>query len=114
MDNAQLYNVLAKRVNPAAPKLLAAVADYVNGDGGAPDEVVTVRLLERFGWTPAQLDEVDVAELFPAIAASNIADAMHRVRAWIDAAGRGQKVSQPPEADWIAWKVAYDAKKNRG
>ena len=50
--------------------------------------MVDIKLMERFGWTLAELDEADEARLMPALAAVNMNDAARRNRAWLDAASR--------------------------
>lgn len=85
--------------------------DYAESDGGVPDDVLDIRLMERFGWTMQELDDTDEARLFPALAAANISDAVRAVRAWLDAAGSGRKVEKPSAGVWKLWQTAQDAKR---
>lgn len=68
-------------------------------------------LCERFGWTWAELDEQDEAQVLPSVAAANVHAALGRVKGWLAAAGAGAKAAKPVEADWKMWKAAQDARK---
>jgi hypothetical protein len=90
------------------------VADYAEGHGGLPPEIVDVRLMERFGWTPQELDDVDEAVTFPAIAAANLAEAAKSVYDWLDAAGAGRKVPEPTAYQIQALNMVKQARKEQG
>lgn len=68
-------------------------------------------LCERFGWTWAELDEQDEAQVLPSVAAANVSAALGRVKGWMEAAGAGGRIAQPSAADWKMWKAAQDARK---
>jgi hypothetical protein len=77
-----------------------------------PQEIIDVTLAERFGWTWAELDEQDMAQVLPAVAAANCYASLGRVYAWMEAAGSGQQMTFPSEHDRQVWQAIAEAQKN--
>lgn len=104
---------MAGGVDRAPPKLLAAVGDYADGIGPAPVEIVDVTLAERFGWTWTELNEQDMSQVLPAVAASNIYAALKRVTSGLERAALGNAAALPSEDDLRIWRAVTQAQDER-
>ena len=113
MAHPVVCDVLAHRGHGAAPKLIAAVGDYADGIGGAPQEIIDVVLAERFGWTWQELDEQDMSLVLPAVSAANIHAAVKRVHHWLDVAGAGHQIPMPSPDDMKILAAVKAAQKER-
>lgn len=105
---------MAGGVDGAAPKLLAAIGDYADGTGPAPEELVDVTLMERFHWTLDELDEADMSRVLPAVAAANIYSALARVMPAMNAAAASGDLNRAPrEDDLKVWFEVQQAQQER-
>jgi hypothetical protein len=103
----RLYPVLAARSEDAAKKLIKAVGESIDGEGGQPWELFEWDIIRETGWTQAQLDDADIARLFTGISLSNIRTALENVNAWIEHKGR----VKIPARSWTIWKMVKDLDK---
>ncbi len=85
---------------------MAAIGDYADGVGPAPEELVDDFLAQRYGWTFSQLDDEDMSRVLPAVAASNIYAAYSRVMPALDAAAMGADASRLPRAEDVKTYMA--------
>ncbi len=91
---------------------MAAVGDYADGTGPAPEELVDDFLAQRYGWTFSALDEEDMSRVLPAVAAANIYAAYSRVMPALDGAAMSGDPTRLPRAEdvktYMAVKKAQD------
>lgn len=70
-------------------------------------------LAERFGWTWSELDEADMSQVLPAVAASNIYQAYRRYASWAPAAAQNPNIPFPSDDDGRIWAAVVAAQGQR-